>query len=72
MTCDPNMSYAYENPSENFYEFVDAKYCLYNSASFSTNGDFYVLECLGDKIPTVTLKSEKNSNLERNDDLIFI
>ncbi len=43
----------------------DTGTCLYNSPSFSPNTDYYILDCLGDKIPMTYVKSIKNKTYER-------
>lgn len=45
------------NPSQNAMPITDGKSCLYHAASFSTDGDYYVLECLGDRIPITFIKN---------------
>lgn len=58
------------NPLDNLIELTDGKSCLYHSASFSLNSDYYVLECLGDRIPITFIKNveEKTISEEANND----
>jgi hypothetical protein len=38
--------------------------CLYYWASFSTTSEYYALECLGDRIPIVYIKSVESKEYE--------
>ncbi len=65
LTCvDKESVPKHTNPIDNSVDIAEGKACLYYSASFSTNADFYVLECLGDRIPVSYIKSvqEKRGN----------
>ncbi|XP_067137376.1 inactive dipeptidyl peptidase 10-like isoform X2 [Centruroides vittatus] len=37
--------------------------CLYNNAIFSPDSKYYILECLGPKVPRIELRSSSNNNL---------
>lgn len=50
-------------PSKNQSQFDSSDKCLYHSASFSQNGDYYALECLGDRIPITFIKSTINESV---------
>lgn len=81
LTCvDKESVPKHTNPIDNSVDIAEGKACLYYSASFSTNADFYVLECLGDRIPVSYIKSvqekrgssdidEEKQIFERNEDL---
>ncbi len=66
MTCKDSekLKKEFKEPANNMFEFTESNYCLYFSASFSTNGDFFALECLGDRIPITYIKSTMNKELE--------
>ena len=64
LTCNSSVEYPVEDPAKNAVRLNNSENCLYYSATFSTEGEYYVLECLGDKIPVVYLKSENNPSLE--------
>jgi len=48
-------------------ELTDGKSCLYHSASFSLNSDYYVLECLGDRIPITFIKNVEEKTAVSDD-----
>ncbi len=66
LTCKDsnNLKKEFKEPVNNQLEFTESTKCLYFSASFSTNGDFYALECLGDRIPITYIKSTMNEKLD--------
>lgn len=67
MTCKDShkLPETYINPGnlKNQINFDNGTKCLYHSASFSTDGDFYALNCLGDRIPITYIKSIKNESI---------
>ena len=54
-------------PSENSALLTDSQSCLYYSASFSTNGDYYALECLGERIPITYIKKVDEKKIKLKD-----
>lgn len=50
------------NDPEPFY-----KTCTYHNVLFSTNMAYFLLECLGPGIPTVTLYATRNKNKHDNE-----
>ncbi|CAF0793607.1 unnamed protein product [Brachionus calyciflorus] len=73
LTCNSSFTMPFEDPSAHTHSLASENNCLYHSASFSNTGDYYVLECLGDRIPITYIKSAENSSynyvLETNDEL---
>ena len=65
LTCNDTIEIPFENPFENSVVLGSSETCLYYSASFSLNGGYYALECLGEKIPSTYLKSSTNKTIER-------
>lgn len=65
LTCQDSDKVAKEfvEPYKNLKPFNDSVRCLYHTASFSLNGDYYALECLGDRIPVTYIRSSINSKL---------
>lgn len=65
LTCNDTIKLAHTEPSENSVPLGSSENCLFYSASFSQGGDFYALECLGDRIPITFIKSVDDRTLER-------
>ena len=70
LTCN-NITIPYEDPSQHTVRLDSSENCLYYTASFSNNGDYYVLECMGDRIPISYIKKSDNSSFECTDIFIF-
>ena len=64
LTCNTTFKYTYTEPFENAVVIGSADVCAYYSASFSPNGEYYALECLGDKIPHTYVKSINDKDIE--------
>jgi hypothetical protein len=64
LTCNETIQIAHVDPAANRLAIGSGENCLYNSVSFSPNSKYYVLECLGDKIPVISLKNIENSTFE--------
>lgn len=66
LTCDhvKNVTNEYVDPAKNLKLFWGSEKCLYHSASFSANGDYYALECLGDRVPITYIKSTLDEKLK--------
>ena len=64
LTCNSTIEIPHVDPALNSVPLISSEYCLYHAASFSTNGDYYVLECLGDRIPITYVKSTEDKKLE--------
>lgn len=65
LTCQDSNKVAKEfyEPAKNLVRFNETFRCLYHTASFSLNGEFYALECLGDRIPVTYIRSSINEKL---------
>ena len=48
----------HEHPTKHMHTFSESGRCLYHAASFSKgDGDYFVLECLGDRVPVTYVRS---------------
>lgn len=65
LTCKDSdeLPEVYEEPSKNLLQFNSSERCLYHDASFSSDGGFYALECLGDRLPITYIKSSVDEGL---------
>lgn len=67
LTCNDTIKVPYTDPNLNSVLVGEGTNCLYYSASFSQGGDYYALECLGDRIPITYIKSTNDKTVERMD-----
>jgi hypothetical protein len=69
LTCSLNnqtIQVNYEEPAQRQTSILASELCLYNAASFSPSAEFYVLECLGDRLPITYVKSTESKHAECN------
>lgn len=64
LTCNSSIKIDHTDPFENSVDLGSTDHCLYYSAVFSLNSEYYALECLGDRIPIVWLKDSRNESVE--------
>ncbi len=65
LTCPSEPEpYKYVKPSTNQMDITESTNCLYYSASFSLNANFYALECRGDRLPITYIKSTEDKTIE--------
>lgn len=62
LTCNSSIKIEHDDPSAHMQPLASETNCLYHSAHFSVNGDYYILECLGDRIPISWIKNSENSS----------
>lgn len=53
----------YVKPIKNMSMFNSSERCLYHDVSFSTEGEFYALECLGDRLPITYIRSASDESV---------
>jgi hypothetical protein len=61
----------HDDPSAHMSTLYSGDNCLYNTAFFSPNSDYYILECLGNTIPMTYVKSTENKHIQCIDSFIF-
>ncbi len=65
LTCPHETNpYTFDKPGSTLLNIEKSDKCLYHSASFSLNADFYALECLGDRTPITHIKSSNKDSVE--------
>lgn len=65
LTCKDakNLPDNYTEPTKHMREFNASEKCLYHDASFSSDGGYYALECLGDRLPITYIRSSVDNKL---------
>lgn len=66
LTCNDTIKIPFTEPVDNSVPLATSENCLYYMATFSQGGGYYVLECLGDRIPITYVKSVDEPTFERN------
>jgi dipeptidyl aminopeptidase/acylaminoacyl peptidase len=65
LTCQDsaNLPKTINTSDKNLLGFYASEKCLYHTASFSYNGEYFALDCLGDRIPITTIRSVASPNV---------